>query len=495
MLQTVSSAQQTADQGLVGVVDVGSNSVRLVVYEDGVRCPDYVFNEKTICRLGEGLGATGRLNPEGRARALRTIKRFMNLARAMGVAEVIGLGTAAMREADDAPEFRDLIAAETGLEIRVATGREEARLSAEGVLFGWPDVEGVIADIGGSSLELAAVADGRVGSVISTPAGHLRLRDAGEEEAASALRALDIAAGTFAPLDGPLVLVGGAWRGLAKAEMSRRGYPLHVLMGYEIAPEAALELCDWALTAPPAALKKAAGASQARVGSIAGGAIALKRLVETLSPKGLVVSAYGLREGLVHERMAPELRAQPPLLTAAARMEARSARSPGFGEELFAWLSPLIEPFPENWRALTHAACHLHDVNWRAHPDFRAAACFATVARANLSGVGHKGRLFIGAALLYRYKWPEATPEISAMLKLLPEAELKAAETVGRALRLGAMLTGSVRGLLGQIRLERAEDELVLTLEPAVADLAGERVERRLEALADTLGLGARLVA
>ena len=477
------------------MIDVGSNSIRLVVFEDEARSPDYFFNEKTICRLGEGLSATGKLNPRGKERAMAALRRFVGVARGMGVRELIGVGTAAMREAEDAPAFRDEILRETGLDVRVASGLEEARLSACGVMLGWPRAKGLIADIGGSSLELAKVENGEVRGAVSTKAGHLRLADATDEEKAATLAQLEQAARDFAPINGPLVLIGGAWRALAKAEMSRQKYPLHVLMGYEVEPDEIRSLCDWALSVEPQQLKKAAGSSSSRIGSIAAGAQALSCLMDALQPEGVSISAFGLREGLIFDRMTRAQRDEDPLIAAARAMEDRAARSPGFGREVFDWLAPIISLFPADQQRLALATCHLHDVNWRQHPDFRAASCFATVTRANLSGLGHGGRIFIGAALLHRYKTTDLGADVSASLKLLPDEKRQSAEALGRALRLGAMLTGSVKGMLTKTRIEIRDGELALIFEPGVAHLAGERVQRRLTALGDCLGLTSRMIA
>ncbi|MGB0853322.1 MAG: exopolyphosphatase [Pikeienuella sp.] len=485
-------------RGLIGVIDVGSNSIRLVVFEDGVRSPDYVFNEKTICRLGEGLADTGKLSPEGRIRAAHALRRFTGLTKRMGVTKLFAVGTAALREAEDGPEFREQILAETGVEIRVASGREEAQLAAQGVLLGWPSVEGVIADIGGSSLELAHISNGEVLSAVSTPAGHLRMGDSSEsrgesETARSALHALDSAAAAFAHVSGDLVLVGGAWRGLAKAQMERTNYPLHVLQGYELSVAEADDLCEWAVKANPAELKKLSGSSSARASSLANGAIALQRLLRTLKPDTVTISAFGLREGLIYEQMPPGMRRLDPLIAVAKATEDRSARYPGFGEELFEWIRPLLGVVPGLSERLTRAACLLHDVNWRAHPDFRAAACFATVARANLSGVSHSHRLFLGAALVHRYKGALTDVAAKAAVRTLSEDAARGAEVVGRGLRLGAMITGSVSGMLASTRLSVTEEDLILSVPPDVGALLGERVERRFIALANALGRTGRI--
>lgn len=481
--------------GLVGVIDIGSNSVRLVIFEDGVRSPDYFFNEKIICGLGRELGETGFLNPEGKARALAALNRFSSLARRMGVGEIVAIGTAALRDAADGPAFRDQIAAETGVFVRVATGREEARMAAQGVLLGWPSAEGVVADLGGSSLELAEIGGGEVGSRVSIPAGHLRFADPQGAEARAALEALSAAAAPFAASAGRLILVGGAWRALAKAQMARTDYPFHVLQGFGLECAEALDLCDWVAGARVEEVKKAASVSSSRLASLFAGAITLRRLIEELAPDEVSISALGVREGIIYERMSDATRAEEPLLSAATRFESLSARNPGFGDELFEWMRPILSAYPEDWLRLSQASCILHDVNWRIHPDYRASACFATVTRANLGGVSHKGRLFMGAALMHRYKGAGDAHEAAAAVARLPEETRRAAEVVGRAARLGAMIAGSAKGMLAHCPLSVDGGALRLTFAPAAAELAGERVERRLRALADVMGLEAKMIA
>lgn len=495
-----------AGQGLVGVIDIGSNSIRLVVFEDGVRSPDYFFNEKTICRLGEGMGETGRLNPRGKTRAIGALKRYAALARGMGVGETLAVGTAALRDSEDGPAFRDEIELETGLKVRVATGREEATLAAEGVLFGWPGLTGVVADLGGSSLELARVRDGSVESATSVPAGHLRLIDPHSAETERALDALDAFARPFAldagaaeEPDGEdarrLVLVGGAWRALAKTHMALESYPFNVLQGYEMTAKEARSLCAWIASETPEKVKRTAGVSSTRLSSLVAGALALDRLLDATRPSLVGVSAFGVREGLIFERMPEAMRAADPLIAAAERTEARSARRPGFGLELFEWMEPVLAEMEPARRRLAEAVCRLHDMNWRSHPDFRAAACFGAAARANLGGVGHRGRLFICAALVHRYKGADQDDEIVAAMKRLGREARAEAEVVGRAARLGAMLSGSVDGTLAHCPLSREDGRLRLTFAPEVADFAGERVEQRLKALADAMDLEAELVA
>ena len=216
----------------VGVVDVGSNSVRLVVFDGAARSPAYFYNEKVMCGLGQGFAATGRLNPKGRTRALAALARFALLAEGMDLPPLTCVATAAVREAADGPEFRDLVERETGLKLWVIDGREEARLSAQGVLLGWPGAEGIVSDIGGSSMELAVIGEGRVGTRVTSPLGPFRLQQLTGGKSALRTHIDGILAERRAEIGTDrkrIYLVGGSWRAIARLDMERRGYPLTVL--------------------------------------------------------------------------------------------------------------------------------------------------------------------------------------------------------------------------------------------------------------------------
>lgn len=479
----------------IGVVDVGSNSVRLVVYEALSRSPAYFFNEKVLAGLGADLASTGRLAPKGRARALAALRRFAALTARMGVERLVCVATAAVREAADGADFVTEVAAETGLRLTVASGEDEARLAAQGVLLGWPDAEGLVADLGGASLELAQVAHGAVRPGVTLPLGPLRLGAVGGPAAQDAAcdAALAGAAKVMGPPGGRLYLVGGAWRALAKIHIARTGYPIQVLHEFELpAAEMALLAADVARAAPEA-LSREAGASRDRAAVTPLGARVLSRLIAAAAPRIVAVSAFGLREGVLYEQLPPDMRAQDPLLSAAAQMERRLARFPGFGAELAAWVWPLFPGAPLARRRLVEAACLLNDVSWNAHPDYRDQAVFETVYRANLSGVGHAERAFLGAALRYRYKsGGSRRPDLPA-LSLLDDAQLAEARMLGRAIRLGAMLTGSVPGVLPRAGLDLSAEAVTLRLAPEDAGLTGEAVEKRLGALADSLNRRPRL--
>ena len=480
----------------VGVVDVGSNSVRLVVFDGVARSPAYFYNEKVMCGLGRGLQETGRLDPEGRVRALNAIRRFAALSRAMQVTTLTGVGTAAVRDAADGADFVRDVQATTGLSLQVAPGEREAELAAKGVLLGWPRATGVVCDIGGASMELARVEQGRIGATATSALGPLRLAGLGSEKALAKTvqrEVREVAGRVGAAGTRRIYLVGGSWRALAKLDMARRGYPLKVLHEYRLTPEDALTTCDWVRKTPREELKKISDISSSRLDLLPLAARVLAALVEHVQPGALSVSSYGLREGLLFERMPASLRARDPLLEAARHMEMGRARFPGFGAALYAWLGPLYLGTDRDTLRLIRAACYLHDISWRAHPDYRAEVCFETVTRANLSGLDHEERVFLGLAIVNRYKGG-ADALGHGLADLLTPARRAEAEELGRAIRLGAMLSGAAPGTLEDTRLVVGDGRLRLVLTGEARALAGEMVEKRLNAVAQRRGLTGEVV-
>ncbi len=480
----------------VGVVDVGSNSVRLVVFDGAARSPAYFYNEKVMCALGQGLAETGRLNPAGRTRALAALKRFARLAEGMGLPPLICIATAAVREAADGAAFRAEVLEATGLRLWVIDGPEEARLSAQGVLLGWPEAEGLVCDIGGASLELAVIARGRVGARQSTPLGPFRLQGipGGRKGLKAHLRAvLEGAAERVGTGHERLYLVGGSWRAFARLDMERRGYPLTVLHEYRMTPKSVRATAEWIGGSDLGQLRARTGISAERMEHVPLAGDILKQLLRVFAPAEIATSAYGVREGMLYEQMPEELRARDPLLEACRFMEASAARMPGNGDRLFDFLQPLYRSAPPGLLRLVRAACLLHDVNWRAHPDYRAEVCFDTATRANMGGLDHPGRVFLGLALLYRYRSSRAGTRMEPLVRLLPEAELTQAEVLGKALRFGAMF--AFEGINQHCRLGYFPKKRVLelVLSPRSQELYGEVAAARFASLAAALRVEARV--
>lgn len=474
----------------VGVVDVGSNSVRFVVFDGAARSPAYFYNEKIMCALGSGMSETGNLSPTGRERALAALIRFKHLADGMGLSDLTVVATAAVRDATDGPDFCAEVLHNTGLRIWVIDGKEEARLSAQGVLLGWPGAYGLICDIGGSSMELAEISDGHVGKRVTSNLGPLKLQGLKGGQKARKNHIKETIAElveTMGAQRDRLFLVGGSWRAIARIDMHRRGYPLHVLHEYRMTPAHVSRTAKYIADADLEDLRSACGLSSARMALVPLAALVLKQLVKAFKPKDIAISSYGIREGMLYEQMPQRLRDRDPLIEASRFAEAKDARRPGFGKTLYNFVLPLFKSAPDARKRLVKAACLLHDVSWRAHPDYRAEVCFDNATRANLGGLKHSERIFLGLALLHRYSNSRSKTRFEDLYTLLDDKAQLDAEILGKAMRFGAMLWMEDGAERAKFKWYPKKRILELRLTRDALPLYGEVAEARLQSLARSL--------
>ncbi len=478
------------DLSRVGVVDVGSNSVRLVVFDGAARSPAYFFNEKIMCALGAGLAETGRLNPEGRVRAVDAMIRFQAIAESLGLDDLYAVATAAVRDASDGPDFVEDVARATGIRIYVIDGEEEARLSAQGVLLGWPGSYGLVCDIGGASMELAEISGGRVGKRISSALGPLKLRDVkGGKKGRKAVIKDTVKAlhDHMGPQSDRLFLVGGSWRALARVDMERRAYPMNVLHEYRMTARDVSKTADFLKAHDLEDLRQRCGISEARMALVPIAADVLRAVVRTFKPRDIAISSYGIREGMLYEQMPQALRDKDPLIESCQFSERKDARLPGFGQQLVDFVQPLFPKAPAPTQRLIQAACHLHDVSWRAHPDYRAEVCFDNATRANLGGLKHSERVFLGVALLHRYRSKREGTRFEDLYSLLPDADIQRAEVLGKAMRLGAMLWADMGDAPATLRWRPKKKHLEIRLTADGRKLFGEVALARFESLVAAL--------
>ena len=474
----------------VGVVDVGSNSVRMVVFDGAARSPAYFYNEKILCGLGKGLAETGLLNPDGKVRALAALKRFSLLAEGMGAAPLTVVATAATREAKDGPAFQAQVLEETGLKLWVIDGDEEARLSAQGVLLGWPEAKGVVCDMGGNSMELARIGGGKVGKRVSTQLGPFRLQQVmggPDKRRALIARVLRSAQEQVSSEGERFYMVGGSWRVIARLDMERRNYPLTVLHEYRMPVKSALDTLDWLERSDLSVLRARTGTSVERMELVPLACEVLREVIRVFKPSEIDISSYGIREGLLYEQMPERLRARDPLIEAARVAEQTSARLPGSGKKLYEFLLPLFKESSKERLRLIKAACLLHDTTWRAHPDYRADVCFDNATRANLGGLDHPGRVFLGLSLLHRYKNSRSGSRLEPLFRLLTEDEIQEAEVLGKAMRFGAMFAAGDPGDAGALTWKPKKRVLELHLTLLGTGLFGEVAQARFASLAQAL--------
>ncbi len=487
----------------VAVIDVGSNSIRLVLYRVEGRAIWTVFNEKVLAGLGRDLAHTGRLAPDGVTAALGALRRFRAVLDGLRPDEVFTAATAAVRDASDRLDFIGRVRGETGFRLRVLSGEDEARLAALGVAAGAPGSSGVVGDLGGSSLELTRLDAGVPGDGVTLPLGPfaLGLGKTPNIEALSLAVSAVLAPVTARFQAETFHAVGGAWRNLALVNMNITNYPLHVVHQYEMSATEALDVSRFLARQSKNSLERIPGLTKKRAETLPTAAVVLQALVEQLGVRRVAVSAYGVREGLLLEAMSPETRAQDPLVEGCATLAARDTTSEDFGpaleEWLSAWWSSLPPVFaPERARVLLAAASRLATLGAHLHPDHRADLAFDLVLRAPIAGQTHKERAFLAITVFNRYTAATTNPEPGAVSRLLSPEQLTRARALGAALRLGCDLSGRSAMLLAGATLAQDRGELLLTVRGASADmLQGEQTHKRASQLATTLGLTLKLKA
>jgi exopolyphosphatase/guanosine-5'-triphosphate,3'-diphosphate pyrophosphatase len=483
----------------VAVVDVGSNSVRLVIYRLEGRAIWTVYNEKVLAGLGREVARTRRLSPEGVQTALAALRRFRAVLDGARPAHVYTAATAAVREAIDGPDFVQQVRAQAGLDIRVLSGEAEASAAALGVIAGAPDAQGVVGDLGGSSLELTRVDEGEVGHGVTLPLGPFAL-GAGRtydpaKGRAEALRRLDAVAPDFQTR--VFHAVGGAWRNLALLQMRMADYDLHVVHQYELSAADALSIARIVARQSRSSLERIQGVSKKRLETLPHAAVLLEALIERLNVERVAFSAYGLREGLLFDAMSKELRARDPLVEGCTALGTRLGVSEELGPALQAWLSPAFDAMEPAFsrqrdRVLLAAASRLADIGARLHPDHRATLAYDQVLRAPIAGQSHAERAFIAAAIHTRYEPDPALLQTVVVERVLTEERLHRARALGLALRLGADVSGRSAALLAASSLTVNDSAVVLTASAEAADLLlGEQSRKRLNALATHLQLAA----
>jgi exopolyphosphatase / guanosine-5'-triphosphate,3'-diphosphate pyrophosphatase len=484
----------------LGVIDIGSNSVRLVVYEGAVRAPAPLFNEKVLCGLGRSVATTGHLGHEAVERALAALRRFRAIADILQVKSLRAVATAAVREAEDGVDFIMRGEEACGTKIEVLSGEKEAELAAHGIMMGFLNADGFAADLGGGSLELIDIAHGSLAEATTMPLGGLRLIDTtgGRLEKAADVVDQHLAGVPWLPKGRgrTFYAVGGTWRSLARMHMEQTGYPLRVMHGYALPTAEAIAFCA-ALrkTKKLALLPGIEEVSRARREVLPYGALVLERLLEQIGPEQVVFSVFGIREGLLYSLLPPQERAKDPLLSFCEDYARLRSRSVEHAHELIAWTDALFAPpgpkETSEERRLRQAACLISDIGWRAHPDYRGEQSLNVLAHAALGGIDHQGRIFLALAVYFRHTGPGETEgdELSERLKAVAgKRAQKRARIIGAAIRTAHMISVGMPGVIRDTPLSYDGDRLVLTLPKARAALDGERLRRRFETLAQLVG-------
>ncbi|WP_074381654.1 Ppx/GppA family phosphatase [Bartonella doshiae] len=481
----------------VAVIDIGSNSVRLVIYEGLVRSPTVLFNEKILCGLGQGVAKTGFLEEKSIKMALQTLKRFCALCRQIGADEVYTLATAAAREAKNGLAF--IQDAENILQnkIYLLSGNEEAVYSAYGVISTFYQPKGISGDLGGGSLELIDIVNSDVGEGITLPLGGLRLQYMSNNNISVAAKIVheQLCKSDFVRKDMArcFYAVGGTWRNLAKLHMATKNYQLPVMHGYEVD---AVEMKDFLHLVACGSIDNIKGISaisKNRRQLLSYGAIILIELIQSLRFEKIIFSGAGVREGFLYSRLSQEVRSSDPLIAACMEMAVLRARSPKQAEELIDFTTNAFEVFgileTENECRYRKAACLLADIGWRIHPDYRGNEAANQIALGSYPGISHNGRIYAALAVFFRNEGLLIDEKTSPIFQLATRDIIEKARILGGTMRIANLFSASTAGILPHLSWHKKTDYIALQIPSCYADLIGERPLGRLKKLSKIIKL------
>jgi len=483
----------------LGVIDIGSNSVRLVIYEGAVRAAAPLFNEKVLCGLGKQVASTGKLGEAATAKALAALVRFRSIARILGTKNLRAVATAAVRDAEDGAEFIKRGEQVCGTSIEILSGAKEAALVAQGIRMGFCNPSGIAGDLGGGSLELIDISGDQLRSSVTTPLGALRMIDTTGNNLGDAAELVDAELDKIKWLKQgkgrPFYAVGGTWRAMAKVHMEATGYPLRVMHGYSIPTEELIAFCASIRKSKKiSSVPGVQAASRARREVLPFGAVALERLLKRIAPSEIIMSVFGIREGTLYGLLPRFEQNKDPLLRFCESFAQLRSRSSEHASELCSWTDALFTTDDlgetESERRLRHAACMISDIGWRAHPDYRGEESFNLIAHSGMSGIDHPGRIFLALSVYYRHEGTSSRGEADGLSQRLKSTLTKRSERrariVGAAVRCAHMLSIGMPGVIDETRLVyEGKDRLILMLPRVYAGLDGDRLRRRLDTLAE----------
>ncbi|HVW91438.1 MAG TPA: Ppx/GppA phosphatase family protein [Devosia sp.] len=482
----------------VAVLDIGSNSVRLVVYERHARALTPLYNEKSAAALGRGLAATGKIAPANMERALTAMQRFALVARLMQVEKVHILATSAVRDAKNSAGFVESIERIMGEKVRVLSGEEEAHFAALGVVAGMPEFDGVVGDQGGGSLELSSLASGHDLTGETHELGVIRLQDdsGGSAGKAQTLARTRLKRSKVLKKNTSKVFcaIGGTWRSFAKMLQVRSDYPLHMVQNYSVAASEVLKLCDEVIAAAAAGkpIPFAETVSSSRRDLVPYCAAVMGELIRIGGFESVVFSALGVREGYLYSLLDAHEQAVDPLLQASEEINELRSRAPAHAVDLMAFSSQFMAAAgveeTAGQRRLRQVACYLADIGWRGHPDYRGEQSVDMVAYGSVVGVDHPGRAFLAQVLAVRYMGLKYRSESQDLLALAGEAGAQRARLLGALMRVAYPMSAAMPGVLPRTGFDVEAGVLNLNLPVDLAFLDGEHLQGRLEQLAGVAG-------
>ncbi len=467
----------------IGIIDIGSNSIRLVVYDQNKRTPIPIYNEKVLCALGKGLATSGLLNPDGVIMGKDALRRFIAMGRNMGIAELHIIATAAIRDAKDGKDFTDWLEQTHHVTAVVISGEEEAKLGAYAVCSSIYKPHGISADLGGGSLELVRVNDGEIDGHTSLPLGSLRMMDESKGDRNKLRKLIDKRFADIDWLDAQktpnIYAIGGSFRALAKMHMVAHDYPLQILHEYMVKAKEFLDFIQEISGMPLEKLEKYPAVAAKRAAALPGAAMVLETLITRSKAENIVFSASGIREGYVYKKLPLRERDDDGLLFSCREFASRNGRSIAYGQELLDWMQPLIPQEAEQMKRLRLVFCLLSDIAVHIHPEYRGEWAFQRVIYSAFTSITHRERVILALALYHRYQFK--IKENYPQLQLINNTDKAWAKLMGTSANLAYHLSGSITGNLHKTNLIIKEKNIALQFIGDMADLMGDSIQKRID--------------
>ncbi len=499
----------------IAVIDIGSNSVRLVIFDGLKRRPYPLHNEKVFCGLARGMDESGVLHPEGTQRAQAALVRFVQLIHAHQVDTVYCFATSAVRDAEDGTLFISKIEQRTNLDIQVLSGEEEARLSAMGIASAFYEADGVVGDLGGGSLELCslnAMADVKVTEhtrdnhvairhTSSYPIGPLRINHLISRDIEAArelvLRYLHDFPFREYMYGKAFYTVGGSFRAIAKLHMAAIDNPLRIIEHYNLPADDLMDHLEVMIKTPVEKLSlitDKANISERRQEVLKGCALIMYEIIKLGKPSTVHFSTYGVREGLLYDQLDLNAQSEDPLRAGVCDMLYLLSPNMGkawihYAHELFEWTNPLFTDETHHMSRLRFAASVLCNIAWFEHTSYRAESSYHWVLDAGLPGIDHWERMFIATCIYHRYRHEMDAPLKSKTKQLLEDKWFNRAQTIGITMRFAYQLSSGACGILPRTNLHVENRYLVLTCHKDDRNLINDSVLKRFERLANVMQL------
>ncbi len=471
---------------LVGVIDIGSNSVRLVIYDGLKRVPRPLFNEKNPCGLGHGITQTGRLQEDAKELARGSVTRFCHLAKLIGLRDIYAVATAAIRDAEDGREFIQTLEQENRISIKIISGEREAYLAAQGIFASMHKPKGLAGDLGGGSLELVELSSGVISHQTTLQAGTLRLLDAcGDDPDDIRKHVRKILEKTEWLHDGykRFYAIGGGFRSIARVHMRAHKYPLSLVHHYTLDSDMMFSFLSHLLAMKPDKRESLDGLSKRRIEGFVPSIIALEEILRITGAEQVVFSYAGIREGLLYDKLSPNEHDTDVLTASLSNLMGKETLDNDYTHALFDWQQPLFADEKKWQRRLRKASCLTSEIALPVSSDFRGQWAFEHILQASLYGLTHRERVMLALSLYFRYRKTFRMDE--SFLALVEEQDILWAQLAGTAADIAFMLSAGTAVFLDQVHLEVDGDEAYLTGDPTALSMVPAAVEKRMEGLGE----------